>query len=348
MSDKLIFAMSRQDAYYFKARLRKRIDVIGSLNQEYGVKTLQPVIEVKEALRMLKVPHTYLAVCSEETKEAMQTMGVKKDQIVNVNKFKDTYYDNPMDGLTDHYDGLLMGMSHSQCAINTSSFSGINYFKMSAPSMDMFLHYHFLKNLTLNHRDLLSNMKSLLIELPYYIFNYDLSLFGDFVFTKMKYFDIAGNWHHLSGRDDIREYRLFARLFDKPVSIQSNQQSFIKNISKKIGLYEIRNCFRAITNKDKVWTRYYEETKNENAYYWNEFKELVKIYMPHANLTVLVMPMNIAFRKTHSKSIMFQKSLFYSQMGGVCLVDDFELFNNPCLFSDHCHCNCSVNPVIAI
>ena len=146
--------------------------------------------------------------------------GVCEGEIINYKRFEKTTYENPIAAFAcddDEYTGLIFGMSHSQCAIDESLFTNETYCKVAAPSLDLFLQRRFMEKLSIEHPAALKKIRHIIIELPYYIFNYDLSRFGSFVYTKLKYFEIVGDYHHFGKTEEqqlrISEFNHFLNLF---------------------------------------------------------------------------------------------------------------------------------------
>lgn len=272
--------------------------------------------------------------------------GISTDRILRYDLFPQTYFDNPIEGFSQNSNALIIGMSHSQCALDTELMSNASagkyqYFKESAPSLDLFLHEKLFEKMEEHNSSALRGLQRVIIEIPYYIFNYDLSLFGDFSYTKLNYFESAGNYHHLWEKDSakamIEMFHLYWSTF--------NQSYYTAPPSRILPPYLIPakkayHIYKAIRNADKVWYREYEETIRENTSIWNILLTKIKQCCPRAEITILVMPFNPAFRLSHKKQIKQSKRTFYSCLGhDVRVIDDFDYIKNPSLFQDHCHMN---------
>ena len=113
----------------------------------------------------------------------------------------------------------------------------------------------------------------------------------------------------------------------------------LKDFLSAIGVTSIRTIYRSVTNRDNVWVKYYKETVKENIALWEKYLALVRDNFPNAKLLVLVTPMNSVFRFTHKEEINKWRTIFYENMKGLDVLDNFELYNNPFLYGDHCHLN---------
>lgn len=272
------------------------------------------------------------------------SMNITDDKIVNFSRFKDTVLDDPIAEMNSdiQYTGLIFGMSHSQCAIQPEKLTDQVYCNCASPSMDMFCHFNYLKKLAETYPEKLENMRHVIIELPYYLFNFDLSRFGTFVYTKLNYFDLIGDYHNFGKTDaqksKIYEFQLFKSLFSSKKSIakHSVKKNPIRRITKNL-----LNKYRIATNKDKVWRVIYQDTVKENQELWKSFLTLFKKACPNAKLTVLVMPFNPIFRCFHKRQINVMKKVFMDSLGtgNFKVIDHFKCLKRDCYFDDHCHLN---------
>lgn len=275
---------------------------------------------------------------------ALLSVGVSVDKIINFSRFAKTTLENPIDKMNYgvQYTGLILGMSHSQCAIDPEKLTNRLYCNMAAPSMDMFCHYNYIKLLSEMYPDKLATMENIIIELPYYIFNYDLSRFGTFVHTKLNYFEVLGNYHHFGEtaeqKNRIAEFRRFIKMFKTVESAQKPccKRNPIRNMAKKLV-----NKYRVATNRDKVWRVVYQDTVQENQRLWLDLLELLEKVCPNGDITVLVMPFNPIFRLCHRKAIKEMKALFMNSLGqgNFRIVDHFTKIKKDWYFDDHCHLN---------
>lgn len=280
----------------------------------------------------------------QETK--LLSYGIDACQIINYSRFENSTLENPIEKFFDdcEYSGLILGMSHSQCAIETEKMTDQFYCKLSAPSLDMFCHFHFMKKLADDRADKLMNIKHIIIELPYYIFNYDLSKFGTFVNTKLNYFEIIGNYHNFGVNEEqqncINEFRRFKKTFNKKAAESKSYKK--RNIIIRI-IKKFLKMHRIARNNDKVWSSLYNDTISENKKLWESLLSLLKEVCPKAQITVLVMPFNPVFRRSHRKIVKQMKTLFFDTLGGgdFKIIDHFYRMSKDSYFDDHCHLSAS-------
>ncbi len=336
MDDKIIIFGAGDDAERIKKRLKQTVRICGTVDLEGDCWDASGVNQLVQGNNNALI----LVFSKPKQKDLFDTrVGINCSSVV-FSEFENTTYTTPIDGFAyDTYTGLILGMSHSQCAIDPSKLSNKKYFSASAPSMDLFLQWKYLQKLVKECPEKLQNMESVIFEMPYYIFNYDLSLFGAFTLTKFKYFDAVGDFHHYIDQAKITQWRSFIRLFDPPEPSASVQLKGIKGTLRRMVKYPIR-LWRIVREKHNVWDKYYEKTNSENAALFREILNTIREAMPKASLTVLVMPFNPVFRMTHKESVSQRKKDFLNSLvDDIKLIDDFEYFHSTLYFDDHCHLN---------
>ncbi|WP_270706301.1 hypothetical protein [Clostridium fessum] len=288
-----------------------------------------------------------LFIANEKEYEVLQSFGIPEKCVLRYELFSGVTFYNPIAQYDNSVDSLIFGMSHSQSAINVNELKDGVYYKVAAPSMDLFLHLSYLKLLGRNNGGELKNIKKIIIELPYYIFNYDLSCFDGFVHTKLNYFEIINNYHNF-GKDDkqkeiISMFKLYYKYFLSPCVDEQKPRGnswFMRPI--KWVYHQYVSVRSSVLNQDKVWSQYFEKTVEENVTYWNDFLKVAKKICPNAKIVVLVMPFNSLFTITHKMQIQANKRIFYTKLrknDEIKVIDDFDLHYGFWNFYDHCHLN---------
>lgn len=236
---------------------------------------------------------------------------------------------------------IILGMSHSQCGIDTGTIDQGRVLKLSKPSMDLFLQLNLLNSIdSIVDKD---NIKEIYFELPYYIFNYDLSRFKPFVYSKLNYFYEFDNFHHLQDDSSFGgikyQYELYMKLFAQNVSSKVvSKRSKITRIIQYLR-YKYKSTIDIINNRDAVWCKTYNQTIVENTELFRQILVYFQDKYPKAKITILVMPFNPLFRFTHRNSIRKTKTIFYEimKMNNLEVIDHFNHYLNPFMFDDHCH-----------
>lgn len=288
-------------------------------------------------------------VADDSQSSMLSEQGISSERILRYDWFPQTYFDNPIEGFNESYDAIILGMSHSQCALDAEILSSnriFHYYKESAPSLDLFLHRKFVDVMSKKNQSALFGIKRIIIELPYYIFNYDLSRFGDFVYTKLNYFETAGDYHHLTEKSEAKKkiemFKLYSTVFDQAFYTVPPSR---KLPSVLIPAKRIYHIYKAIRNNDKVWSHEFPETISENKAIWDNLLLQLHTNCPNAEIVVLVMPFNPAFRISHKKQVERSKRTFYSCIGSqesgekIRVIDEFDYVKKASLFQDHCHLN---------
>lgn len=280
----------------------------------------------------------------------LRTAGGDTDKVIEYQLFKDTLCIDQMKAFenTEHnFDILLFGMSHSQCSIQPQYFTQ-RLFKFAAPSMDLFCQEKIVRRLISDYTESVTKTKQFVFELPYYIFNFDLSRFRQFVLNRVYYFHSFSDYHHFGEKEGDQELILhfenFVKVFDRDTrsdkftlnkDADNETSSGVVAKAKRVAHEVLRK--REIRHfKDDVWFKNYESTQKENADLWNSIITQIKAVNPNAEITVLVCPFDPMFRKLYAKQIDEKKKQFYSTIGDIKVIDNFEL-NDDYHFADHCH-----------
>lgn len=309
------------------------------------------------------VEYDYLIIAYEKEKIIVNTIAQLKNIGVEINKiipykiFKDNVLVDSVaryEYITCDCDGILLGMSHAQNAIQPQYISG-NLFKCAAPSMDLFCQKELLKRiLNIVSPEKYQKLEYCLFEVPYYIFNYDLSCFKSFVKNRLFYFYQIENYNQYGKNENEKE---FIKLFENYINVfgqekswinyslnkqlpETNPQNNIWGFVRKIAI-AIRRNVKIIRNKDDVWKKEYPETIERNKEYFYECIKLLKQMNPNMKIIILVCPFNPVFYYLNKKSIKKQKAIFYKYItpilnDSIKVIDHFT-YNDHYLFSDHCH-----------
>lgn len=269
--------------------------------------------------------------------------------IISYFPYRTTLIHNPIRNFidsSDNYDGILMGMSHSQCSIDETKFKG-HFYKMASPSMDMFCHYNFFLMLCENSPQKLTKIKRIVIELPYYIFNFDLSKFSAFVKERIYYFFLLKDYHHFGITEEekisINEVNaLFSEIIDKAYDFDRYGEKIRTNFFSRVNHFTHR-MGNIIFNNDKVWIKDYKNTIAENKQLFADLLNLIQSFCPNSSITICVFPFNPLFIRTHKTRIQKMRNVFYDVCFNInpslSIVDDFTYFKDSRLFLDHCHLN---------
>lgn len=277
--------------------------------------------------------------------QRLRDLGICSSRIITYKRYRDCQAINTMkrfEKMQSEYDVLVFGMSHAKSDIKPSAVSN-HMFSFASPSMDIFCHLGIMKQLYTKYPETLSGVKKIVIELPYYAFNYDLSKFGKFAVTKFDYFAQIGSFHNYQNKEVIDGFNAFRSVFLNTKSADYITESMTQQNEKEIKgrIYHLLDMWKVVKNKDKVWTNIYQGAIEENTGLFNELIRLCRLACPNSSIYVLVCPYNPLFVKTHRRMVDVQKEIFYSCLKeqNVEIVDMFDSVKHSELFLDHCHLN---------
>lgn len=235
------------------------------------------------------------------------------------------------------YDTYLLGMSHSVNGIIEALLPG-NTYKFSAPSMD--LYYQRLVLRELEEKGALSHCKRILLEMPYYIFNYDASKCKNVMPLRLAEYGYFGDYHHYQGpkyettEEAISSPSLLYRgILRKPyVSLRLALSKKDLHSWTEEELCEIK----ALT--PHVWYKDYPDTVNENKEIWEEIRTIAA--RNEITITVLVLPFHPCFLKYHGTVIDEKRLQFEGICGDIQMLNYLDSFaDGPGCFDDECHLN---------
>ncbi|SFD31635.1 hypothetical protein [Ruminococcus albus] len=244
-----------------------------------------------------------------------------------------------------NFNGLILGMSHAQNDIQTHLLKKNIYCKTAYPSMDLFCHYMIYYNLVKQIPDKIKELKSVLIELPYYIFNYDLSRSKRTIKKRLYYFYTFNDFHNYGCNDDEKEviiqFNNYLEVFELGL-VEDEINNFIakpKRISIKNIIAPMYRQIKNFKEKTGVWDVIREATINENKKIFEELIQCIRVNSPGAEIRVVVCPYNPIFRSIHRNSIEKMKNSFFKTVDelNINVEDYFKWSNNPFDFKDHCH-----------
>lgn len=256
------------------------------------------------------------------------------------------------------YDGIMIGMSHLENGIMLDQMKG-SFVKIGIPSIDIFYICRIIQLLI--NANKLSGLRQIIFELPYYMFNWDISRS-----TKMiERFQIAyyfGDYHHFGENDDekiqlehmlilndamkekmIREKDYVAKCFVN-TSDKHNELSLFNIICRSVrtGILELEDQRKLCEKEYHIWSKMHWDTVEENRIKWRKMIMLLTKVYPDIKIYVAVFPHNPYFIKCHKNDIKRMRAMFYKsvQCGGkVTIIDHFNYYLPFWCFRDECHLN---------
>lgn len=249
------------------------------------------------------------------------------------------------------YENFILGMSHSFGGFLTCMSKGLTY-KFSAPSMDLYYHYLVLQDLCL-HYDM-NSVKRVIFELPYYIFNYDLTRCGKTFKLRSEYYGYYKEFHNYEGAEEEKEqilkeeawYELCGRRKSRIGWIGASLRQQYRRLryfamKKKPHNWSVEEKKQVAALRPHVWYKEYKETVEENICIWQRIKGLLEKY-ENIELKVIVFPFCGYFIRENEEAIERNKRIFYENLNisEGQITDCFEIYRDkPEYFSDECHLN---------
>lgn len=317
--------------------------------------------------------YTYDEKKSKILKEQLTDNGVYKGKIL-----KYCYYQlEPRVSQVEKYyrcyknvrwKNFIFGMSHSYGGIIEELWSD-NTFKFSAPSMDLYYHYLVLKELDENNE--LDNIKKIIFDLPYYIFNLDVSKCNNIFKKRINYFYYYKDYHHynetVEGKEIIYNFEKLSELTgNKFYANHDISDSELSNniISRSVFSikYRLAKIYTRLRFKVKhleqdlwteerienvkdmrphIWYKKYNETQKENLLIWEKIKKILEKYK-NIKWYVCVFPFSPYFIQANCHIIEENKKAFYEMINveEEQILDYMTYYHNkPEYFTDECHLN---------
>lgn len=260
------------------------------------------------------------------------------------------------------YNGLWFGMSHSFAGLHEEMLKKQKIYKFSAPSMDLFYHYQVLKRLEKIYD--FQKVKNIYFELPYYCFNYDVSMCPDIFMQRINFFYFFQEYHHFAetekGMCQIYNFETLNQLTDNTFyktclgtvrSVRNSATAYYLDRFKKNVYYVLQNKRQhRWTDEERkkisqlrphVWYKKHEKTVEENRAIWEKILELIQKY-ERINVRVIVFPFCPYFINSHGMIIDEKRREFMENIAlpSNKVMDMFDYFGNrPELFDDECHLN---------
>ncbi|MBO4909054.1 MAG: hypothetical protein J5476_07215 [Lachnospiraceae bacterium] len=242
--------------------------------------------------------------------------------------------------LEKNYDSLILGMSYSFLGIdkNLLNFSCLD---LSAPSLDLYYNLRLCEFFLRQKRHIFEAIRNIYIVIPYYFFNFDMSLSTNAYINGCQA-SIAGlgDWHNSDKNPVASKYIPLIKMFSEKIT---------EFYDCNDGYFLYQNCVseeHSLTWKS-VLKNDYEDTISENI---QISKSLLNLFSSaNRNIFFIVPPAYVVGLDEKSlEGAERKKNRFYKiidELRASCdcgfeLVDCFELFGNDgALFFDADHLN---------
>lgn len=296
---------------------------------------------------LYKVDLDYIIIChtnreiSEIIAKKLVESGIKRNQIIKYAFFNNIVFFSPYERFAEtsgDFYGLIFGMSHSMYGIETH-FLNKRFYKFSVPSVDLFYQYHLLTNIWHRYSKRIGCVKEIILEIPFYIFNFDCSMSRNIFTTYINFYEEISDFHHYNDADMISMYQRYKDMFKSKKernssSLSNNYTVRTKNMSEQ----EIREY------KTRVFCSFYEDTIEENKALFQKIISILNQMFHSPSISIVVPPMNPLFMNSNLNEINRTKSLFLNciqpYINQFKYYDFSELYkDNPDFFCDATHLN---------
>lgn len=287
----------------------------------------------------IRISHEIKCKCLKE--------GIEENRIIQYALFCNASYPVPFEifkklSLKINFEAFIFGMSHAYKGINQNVWQR-HIFNFAFNGNDLFHQYQLIRKMKAERVDF-SGVKYCILELPYYIFNWDRSLSDSALRclnVDMPFFG-GGQIHHLDVVKDgvLCQYNEFQKMFKHKMTY--NQYVYNNGMN-----YDIANKLLECDYNDisHVWKKKHTDTINENISYFEKMISLLNSMNKDMVLIVVVFPFNPKFYRLHFEIIEKMKECFYtilndkkpSNMRVLDYFKYYELKEN--YFEDTCHLN---------
>lgn len=287
--------------------LSEEFEVIGFVDSKDSERrrffSNKPLFSIKDIVTM-KVDFDYIILASGSQDSLFKTKlirgGVYEERILEWTILREFMFENNMvlyKKRRMNYEGMVFGMSHSYWGLFTYRLSK-PFFKFSAPAMDLFFINKQLQEV-INENYLgksdgayRSNLKYIILEFPYYYFNYDMSRNKTHMRRQMILADYFGDTHNfgetVEDQKIIVQYYVWKEMFYDRLKYNSSY-CYSDHILRNGNItQDMINT--AKTSISHVWDKEHKETIEENIDIFNNMIKLINNFDKKIKIIILVMP----------------------------------------------------------
>ena len=286
---------------------------------------------------LMNADYDYIVICNSNKKEseksliALRNLGIDECKIIqtyclswNERMFRTTFDD--FINLNQNFEGLVFGMSYSRFAFLTHFFDK-NFFKFSLGGVDLYTDKKWLSYITDNHKELLSSVKYVVLDLPYYIFNWDITSTSQ-IFYRMAYFDKFDDYRKFgestSGQKYISNYRVLKDMFEE--RFESNKSVYSNNYYENGQMLKKAND-ESYFAASGIWYKRYENTILENIQIFQEFITLIKQINPDIKIAAVTYPYCQKFLEVNKEHISNLQKEFYHIINNTKGCENIKIFD---------------------
>lgn len=231
----------------------------------------------------------------------------------------------------------IFGMSYAVRGIYVHYLDNSAY-KFCSPGMDLHYHCQVLKKLMFPSPSKNEFPNRIILELPYYIFNFDLSMTKKNKIRMFNLYEDFCDWHNFGQKKEdfelLNEYQLFTNLFrDKK---ERNRTAVSNNIEVwPVKYMDVTKITEESFKNLKMWTKLYPSTINENKRIFYNILEQILSWNPSIKIYILVMPHSKYEYEYCKELIEKMKKIFYSIMKEGKHITNYKIFDCYKLYFEH-------------
>ncbi len=346
-----IFGNGRREV---EQNLSDKFEIIGYMDSSPEVAGLRqydfkPLYKVED-LRDLEFD--YLIITSKTLASYNEIVGrlqgfVDEQKIIGYALFHRVYYPQPYELFCKvrenvKFNGYVLGMSYAFEGLDVNYIKD-EIFNFAFSSNDFFHHYHLLNKLVREKN--IDDLKYIVFELPYYIFNWDRSKAESFARCINCYTVLEGEekqYHHKENSELIEKYKVFEQMFKEKKSYNNSTFHAAEYPLSKDIIWDGKDI-----TLSKIWYLEHEDTILENRVYFQKALELLQQVNPNIKIYLVVFPQSPRFYTMYREEIEHMKNIFYTSVtpflsDNIQVWDYFEFFEAcPHYFKDSGHLNVS-------
>lgn len=343
-----IGALGEYNLNRIRDRLSERYKVIGFMDSFYQ-KEFYQYLRVYKIEELPEIDYDYIVInaynqsSDDEIYHLLSRHGVIKEKIVRYAKYAYRSYEFPVSpkinklmvfrqcGSLPKPDGFLIGMSYSELGVDANGLSECIY-NFATGAFDLFYHKLMTESL-LSMRTAIKQSRYIIFEMPYFIFNYDLSLcdHGLFQYT-MNYISYWKEWHHFPEKERNKEFlRGFPVFQDMFLKESQGNPSMVLNCRamSKTRILEEGDGNDIVSHTIK---KNHSATVDENRDIFRQMMDMLKEKAPHIRIIILICPQPSHIRGFY-EAYPLQKQIFWQEMRkaqerypDIIILDEQELF----------------------
>lgn len=265
-------------------------------------------IPIIPPIKLKNMKYDYIIIASQyndEIYEQLIKLKVERNKILQLYKLVDyeiNYISNAINKFLESkekFEAIATGISYCNLGLKEDVFKK-KCMKLTFGSQDLYYDYHLIKYFLDNYKEKMNTIKTIIIGLSYYSFQYDLSL-SAMKNKVMLYYNAIGLCHNNYAIENLN--------VEREININIANNIFTKN---EKGEYIIKRKKVTIENNSiKAKDGYNQAIKDCNKNYPETVKENKIIFEKYINLlltnnikpVVVVFPAHISYTENFSKRI---------------------------------------------